>query len=142
MLPKPVKIQTTDLIKIPGYYTQAAMQASDCITIEGDEPVRIETYKTKEIAHLVETIWKWPASLTKLKCHPDDVQRVKKIISLIEGGSPQWPYVSYWADTFTELWDTDEYEGETSVLNHGDGWHRIIAAAELKLPTIPILFLP
>lgn len=142
-LPKPVKVRRGSLEVLPRRYRKAAENASDCLPIEGDEPVRIEVYKTEDIRLLVEKVWHWSATLSDLDParKQDDIARVMVIMKLLRDGAARWPYVSYWADTFEELWETEDDDGEVSVPNHGDGWHRIIAAVELGLPTIEIMFL-
>lgn len=104
-----------------------------------DQRIRIETYKTKDIAKLVKYVWQWNISLNDLDLESDK-KRVKIIMDKIpkEG---KWPYISHWARDMEGLMEVDEQpNGEISVPNHGDGWHRIIAHIELKLPTIDIVF--
>lgn len=140
-IPQPIRVKTGDLATLPSRYRQAARNASDCLPIEGDEPVRIEVYRTEDVRRIVEEVWRWPCTLAAVT-RSDDRHRVQVIMELLRKKKPRWPYVSYWADTIEELVEVEQHDGgEFSVINHGDGWHRIIAAVELGLPTIEIMYL-
>lgn len=73
--------------------------------------------------------------------YEEDRERVQTIIDLQRSGKPIWPYVSYWALDFQELAEVQTEDDGVSVLNHGDGWHRTIAAVEQKREQIEIIFL-
>jgi len=136
--PKPLKIKTDNVDAFPKCYYKA-METAAPLRYDVDIIVRVETYRTKEIVSLFETIFEWPMKLVDIE-DKHDKRRVEKIIKLIKSGKPIWPYVSYWADTLEELMEVTQEYNEISVPNHGDGWHRLIAANELKLKTVDILF--
>ena len=154
---KPIKVVRSSVKQLLEQYRQAVENASDCLEVHDADRVRIETYKTEDIRYLVETIWGWAATMAEIRPHfhreyPDNPNvenyirqeqaRVRKIKRLIPTKGA-WPYVSYWAPDMEELMETTlEPNGEISVPNHGDGWHRVIAAIELGLPTIDVVFGP
>lgn len=83
---------------------------------------RIPTYRVLSVFRR----WGWATSLAELKSQlkknphlKGEITRVKKILRL-----KRWPYIVTWsdADTFDEWAKSSE--------NHGDGWHRAIAAGE------------
>lgn len=118
-----------------------------------DSRVWIETYSVDVMKNLIGDVWKWSTSIDQLKYrkskqltdadknyYQNEISRVRKIMRLIPVHG-QWPYISHWAKNLQELYETTlEPTGEFSIPNHGDGWHRCIAAFELKLPTIDIVF--
>ena len=116
-----------------------ALNAANCLHVDGRSKVRIETYATADIRRLFEEIWQWGATLADID-DKSDRARVRKIMALIpvEG---VWPYVSYWAGDMEGLTETTQEDDYLSVPNHGDGWHRVVACIELGLPTIDILFI-
>jgi hypothetical protein len=59
--------------------------------------------------------------------------RFKVILDAHRRGEPAWPYVSTFAHTWEEL-QAPEAE------NHGDGFHRVVAAAALELPRLDIIY--
>ncbi len=138
---KPLKTKIVCFDDLSEQY-QAAIE--EAVTMGGTEPsvhidrVRIETYRAKDIQHLVEGIWQWDTTLDDLK--GDDLERVNYIIKVApkEGF---WPYISYHAADIEELAKVEvEEDGHRIVLNHGDGWHRLIAAFVLGQRTIDIVF--
>ena len=133
---KPIKARTVKYARLSEAYQEAVQKSPG--TVPAGYSIRIETYRTKDIRYLIEKVWRWPATLVDLTLS-DDRRRVRTIMRLIpkEG---QWPYVSYYADDMEELMETAQEDGPLGVPNHGDGWHRIIAAVELKLPTIDVVF--
>jgi len=135
---KPIKVRRSKLCRLSQRYQNAVGNAWECLGIDGDCKVRIETYATADVSALLE-IWQWPATLAGID-DKSDRARVRKIMSLIrtEGA---WPYVSYWTDDMEGLMETTQEDDYVSVPNHGDGWHRIVACIELGLPTIDILFI-
>lgn len=137
----PVKVQQFKWNNLPLICRKAIPLATDCISMEDwkRHNYRIETYNTSDVVAMVRDIWGW--NVTSADCtHTNDRERISKIKRLIpvEG---QWPYISYWARDIEELLEVDsETDGTKSFNNHGDGWHRVIAANELNLPTIDIVF--
>lgn len=151
---KPIKVVRVKITKLDPNYYKALHEASDCLEVDDSRTVRIETYKTDDLRWMLEEVWKWSATIQQIQDGPgpdkwtpeaiqgakqDDIARVRKIMRLIpkEG---RWPYVSYWAHTMKELLEVDTTETGEIFTNHGAGWHRIIAAIELGLPTVDILF--
>lgn len=124
---------------------QVALQRWQWVT-----DVRVETYTAADIEKLVGDVWDWPVYLDSVD-RPEDRQAVRCIMNRIKKEGV-WPYVSFRARDMQELMEVDIQPGiisgaigqdcdtDVSVLNHGDGWHRIIAQMELKCPTIDILF--
>ena len=117
--------------------------------------VRVETYRTEDIRELVEEVWEWRCTLKTLtarwpnnwkdkKAWKRSVARDRVRVRIIMKQIPKdgvWPYVSYWAANMLELQHVEIIEDDcVDVVNHGDGWHRIIAAIELNLPTIDIVY--
>jgi hypothetical protein len=141
-IPKPIGVREAYISELPKHYRKAAQEAINSYggVITGDEEARIETYRTEDIRHLVEDVWDWPVTLARLEASPyskADAGRVRDIMGLIGRGKPRWPYVSYEAEDMNELAGVNDF----GPINHGDGWHRIIAAVELGLPTIEVMFL-
>lgn len=134
MEPIHTRILSDDL---PESYLDALENASDCVNLAACvTKVRVETYRTSDVRNFVQNVWRWPCALEDIT-NKSDRNRVRAIMELIpkEG---VWPYVSHWADDLEELAERDE--DADSPMNHGDGWHRIIAQCELQLPTIEFLY--
>ena len=116
-----------------------------CPSLDYVEVARIETYPMTEVVSLVKGVWKWPVTIQEMrlkgKGYIPEIDRVEKIMSLIKSGEEVWPYISYWADDMDQLKEVMvEDTNEISVMNHGDGWHRIIANIELNNLTMDFLF--
>lgn len=146
MAPTPISIQRKQLDELPSYCTDAIEEANRQMVepVPYNHMVRLERYATQDIKRLVEEVWQWNCTLTPMM-RPDDRSRVELIIKQIQNNEPHWPYVSYWTDNMEglmaiEYYDPDD-ETDRSVANHGDGWHRLIAAVELNLPEVEFLFI-
>jgi hypothetical protein len=126
---------------LPQHYIDAVGEAS--VICDDDyiaNYVIIKTYRTKDIQRMVEKVWGWTCRIDR-RLQPHDAERVCLIARRWQMGEPRWPYISLFASTMKELMKTEkEDNGDISVPNHGDGWHRLIAAVAEKKPTVEILF--
>ncbi len=104
---------------------------------EYDDHVRKFTYTLRTYApQSIIQAWRkmgWAGDPLDPELHPNDEQRVRKIMRLRAKGKPVWPYiVGGNAKSFRE-WASDE-------MNHGDGYHRMVASIRANQP-IEFLFL-
>lgn len=139
-LPKLLKTKRGDISKFPHWYREVLRESPGNLPAD-DVILEVKTYHTKDVIHAFENIFEWRMTLAKMD-DEREAKRIKTIMELIRSGKPAWPYVSYWVDNLRELFTVEkEPNGEISVPNHGDGWHRLIAANELKRKTVDILFI-
>jgi hypothetical protein len=99
---------------------------------QGNVTCRIETFATADMFALFGVSFGWETSYDCLGA--EYRKRINKIARIIPIKG-QWPYVSYWAKNIKELLNDG---GE--CIAHGDGFHRVLAAKKLGLPTIDVLF--
>lgn len=140
--PKSIKVRRTTYGELPETHRKAIDLAMvEHGTATDDVPVVVETYRLSAfVTKVFCQRFKWTASLDECS-NKNDRRRIQKIMSLLETEG-QWPYVSYFASDIDELMTViEEDDDEISVPNHGDGWHRAIAALEAGLSTIDVVFL-
>ena len=140
----PISVQRKPLNELPPYCDDAVEEANRQMVepVPYDYMVRLERYRIQDIIHLMENVWKWSSRFT-LTMDADDRERIQAIINKIKEGAPAWPYVSYFTDSMDGLMEMEQEDDEDgpSVVNHGDGWHRLVAAVELGLDVVEFLFI-